>query len=76
MMKALFLFAAGLLAAILFVFGAPPTSEIPGSVSGSFSFASMGDGQAKTANFTTTVDQIASLQPDFVSLLAILKITG
>ena len=34
----------------------------------SFSFASMGDSQAEAANFATTVNKVATLNPDLVNL--------
>jgi hypothetical protein len=42
------------------------TSSTPAVNPTAFSFVSMGDGQAESANFTLTVNQIASIQPNFV----------
>ncbi len=66
MYKTIFLTVASLLAAILLIVGLPFMSKVRASSVEAFSFASMGDGQAKSANFTTTVNQIASLHPDLV----------
>jgi hypothetical protein len=41
-----------------------------------FTFASMGDAQAATANFTATVNQIASLNPDLVIFSGDLETNG
>jgi hypothetical protein len=66
MVKTSILSIASLLATILFLVFAPLPSTKPGSAADAFSFASMGDGQANAAKFTITVNQIASLHPDFV----------
>ena len=66
MIKASVFFAASLLATILFVVRAPSTLTNRRSTTDTFSFVSMGDGQAEAANFATTVNQIATLQPDLV----------
>jgi hypothetical protein len=66
MFKASFLIAASLFAAILLMVGTHFMSNTRGSSFDNFSFASMGDAQFKPAIFTTTVNQIAALQPDFV----------
>ena len=66
MPKASFFLAASLLATLLFAFIAPPTSKILISAAAIFSFLSMRDGQAETASFTTTVNQITTLGPDLV----------
>jgi hypothetical protein len=49
-----------------FALGSPLPSTKPGSVADAFSFASIGDGQANAIKFTITVNQIATLHPDFV----------
>jgi hypothetical protein len=66
MSKASYLFAASLLATILFGIGASSKSTAPVKTLETFSFVSMGDAQGAAANFTTTLNQVASLHPDFV----------
>ncbi len=72
MNKTSFLIAASLLAAILLVFHAPAASATAGSASNAFTFVSLGDSHGngaagdQTKNFTTTINQVASLQPDFI----------
>ena len=66
MYKASLFIAAMVLAAILFAVLAPQTSAAPASTPDTFSFVSMGDGQAAAANFTRTVNQAAGLNPDLV----------
>jgi hypothetical protein len=72
MLKASLFFTASLFATILFMIGAPLTSAATGSTASPFSFVSMGDshgngaGQDQTLNFINTVNQAASLHPDFV----------
>ena len=65
-MKTSLFFFAILLVVSIFALIAPSKSIIPVSASEPFSFVSMGDGQANAAIFTTTVNQIATLNPDLI----------
>jgi 3',5'-cyclic AMP phosphodiesterase CpdA len=65
MFKTSFFFPVYLGATILITLSAP-SSSISVSATETFSFVSIGDGQAETANFITTVNQIATLHPDLV----------
>jgi hypothetical protein len=76
MYKTSLIFTASLLVAILFAPDALSKSTIPESDTGTFSFVSMGDGQAQAAIFTTTVNQIATLNPDLVIFNGDLESTG
>ena len=71
--KAHYFFAASLLASFLITLGAPSTftPTITSTITSTnspeaFIFVSIGDGQAETANFALTVDQIANLLPSLV----------
>ena len=66
MSKTSFFFAASLFAALLFGISAPSKSPAPDSAQVPFSFISMGDSQNAVINFSVTLDQAASLNPDFV----------
>jgi hypothetical protein len=59
-------FAACLLATTLFAFITFSTSIIPVSAASAFTFASIGDSHAQTANFTNTINQIKTLNPDLI----------
>ena len=76
MSKTFLFFAASLLVAILFALNAPSKSTIPESSTGTFSFVSMGDGQAQAAIFTTTVNQITTLNPDLIIFNGDLELNG
>jgi hypothetical protein len=76
MTRIIFFFAACLLTPILFALRAPASSTIPASATAPFIFVSMGDAQEATTNFTTTVNQIATLQPDLVFFNGDLEIDG
>jgi len=56
--------------------GTPSPTVLPVIDQENFSFVSLGDSQTEVANFTTTIDKIASLHPDLLIFNGRMKING